>query len=64
MKDEELAILYRKALKFITYIPAQGYLWIDYDGEWHGLYELERQAVADFFIYLLATDLTGRDDLN
>lgn len=62
MDDEEIAILYRKALKYITYIPAQGYLWVDYHGDWHGLYETENQAVANFLKYLWTTDLTGTTD--
>jgi len=52
MTDEESHALYRKCLKYVTYIPANGYLWIDADGEWHGLYETEELAVFNFLKYL------------
>lgn len=55
MDEEEISIIYRKCLKFITYIPAQGYLWIDRMGEWHGLFETENQAVSAFAFYLKNT---------
>lgn len=51
--QEELQIIYRMSLKYITYIPATGYLWVDYDGEWHGLYETELDAFKAFTKYLL-----------
>lgn len=54
----EFSKLYRECLKYITYIPGNGYLWIDAQGEWHGLYETEETAVAHFIKYLNETDLT------
>lgn len=53
MIEEEFQIIYRKCLKYVTYIPATGYLWIDINGEWHGVYELEKQAVGAFMKYLM-----------
>jgi hypothetical protein len=50
--QEEYQIIYRQCLKYLTYIPANGYLWVDIDGEWHGLYETERDAFEAFIEYL------------
>lgn len=58
----EFSTLYRKCLKYITYIPGNGYLWRDASGEWHGLYETEEIAVARVIQYLMKTDLTAFAD--
>jgi len=56
MSDEEYTILYRKCLKYITYISGKGYLYVDFHGEWHGIYETEADAIAHFAFYLNNAD--------
>lgn len=60
MTDEEaFPFIYRKCLKYVNYVPANGYVWIDYREDWHGPYETEDDAVKAFMKYLLDSSPNG-----